>query len=97
VPAYSIAEVTVIDPAELQKYSDLAAPAIEAQGGKFLFAGVPDAAEGEWPEGRVIAVFEFPTIEHLRAWYASAEYAQAREVGKLAFERNLLFVDSPAW
>jgi uncharacterized protein (DUF1330 family) len=93
VPAYSIAEVTVVDAAELQKYSDLAAPAIAAQGGTFLFAGVPEAVEGEWPAGRLIAVFEFPTMQQLRAWYASEEYAAAREVGGRAFERNLLFLD----
>ena len=95
--AYSIAEVTVIDAEGLQKYSDLAGPAIAAQGGKFLFAGVPEAVEGAWPDGRLIAVFEFPTMEQLRAWYASPEYAAAKEVGQHAFERNLLFLDAPAW
>lgn len=92
--AYSIAEVDTADWSGLQRYSDLAAPIIAAHDGRFLFAGTPQLAEGEWPEGRLIAVFEFPTMEQLRAWYDSPDYAEARTVGEAAFKRNLVFLDT---
>ena len=32
-------------------------------------------------------------MEHLQAWYASADYAEARAVRQTALDRRLLFVD----
>jgi len=36
---------------------------------------------------------EFPSMERLRAWYASADYAEALAARQAALDRRLLFVD----
>ena len=94
--AFSIAHVEIRDGDAMARYSEIAGRVIVAHGGRFLFAGVPEVAEGQWPSGRVIAVFEFPSMAELRSWYDSPEYAEARRIGETAFQRELLFVDASA-
>jgi uncharacterized protein (DUF1330 family) len=48
--------------------------------------------EGGTPPKNVIVV-EFPTMERLREWYASPEYAKALNVRHTAFARRLIFVE----
>jgi uncharacterized protein (DUF1330 family) len=48
--------------------------------------------EGERSEGRMVIV-EFPSMERLRKWYASPEYAQALRFRGAALERRLMFVE----
>jgi len=38
-------------------------------------------------------VVEFPTMQQLRRWYSSEDYAEALAVRKTALTRRLLFVD----
>ena len=40
-----------------------------------------------------LVIVEFPTMERLQAWYASADYATALAVRQTALDRRLLFVD----
>ncbi len=40
-----------------------------------------------------MVIVEFPDMERLQSWYASAEYAEALAVRKSALTRRLLFVD----
>jgi uncharacterized protein (DUF1330 family) len=52
---------------------------IEAHGGDFIIATSNfRVVEGEWRPGLFI-VIKFPTMEHLSAWYDSAEYRPVRE------------------
>jgi len=77
-----------------QRYRELASASISRHGGRYLVRGAdPQVAEGDWPAGRRVVVVEFPTMEHLQAWYASADYAEARAVRQTALDRRLLFVD----
>ena len=91
--AYSISEVSVRDPELMERYRQLATPAIERYGGRYLARGVPSAAEGEWPAGTRMIIIEFPSMERLREWYDSPEYAEARAVRADALDRRLLFID----
>jgi uncharacterized protein (DUF1330 family) len=54
--------------------------------------GTPEIAEGGPPPKNMIVV-EFPSIEKLREWYASPEYAEALKVRRTALQRRLLFVE----
>lgn len=94
MPAYSITEVETLDEDGRRRYADLATAAVEQYGGRYLvLAAEPSVAEGEWPpEGRVV-VIEWPTMDQLRAWYDSPEYALARDVAQTALRRRLLFVE----
>ncbi|MDB5607249.1 MAG: hypothetical protein JWP25_4149 [Bradyrhizobium sp.] len=47
--------------------------------------------EGAPPKGIVIG--EFPTIERLREWYASPEYAPARKLAPKAMDRRMLYLE----
>jgi len=58
----------------------------EAAGG-----GAAEAVEGGPPPKNII-VAEFPSMERLREWYASPEYAEALKHRRTALDRRLIFV-----
>ena len=92
--AYVISEVEMLDETQGRRYRELAAGSIARHGGRYLVRGaVPVVAEGDWPANRRIVIVEFPSMERLRAWYASADYAEALAVRQTALDRRLLFVD----
>ncbi|NOJ49134.1 DUF1330 domain-containing protein [Bradyrhizobium archetypum] len=92
--AYVISEVDdVRDPAGFEVYRSLAAKAIAHYGGRYLIrGGAADLIEGG-PPPKTIIVVEFPTMQRLREWYASPEYAEALKMRQTAFDRRLIFVE----
>jgi uncharacterized protein (DUF1330 family) len=46
---------------------------------------------GRRPKNIIVA--EFPSMERLREWYASPEYAEAIEVRRTVLDRRLIFVE----
>jgi uncharacterized protein (DUF1330 family) len=91
--AFVISEVQMVDPEAANRYIALAEKSIARHGGQYVArAAVPDVPEGEWDEGRRVVIVEFPSMETLRAWYASDDYAEALAIGKTALDRRLLFV-----
>ena len=92
--AYVISEVSARDPELLERYRDLAARSIHRHGGRYLVRGArPVAAEGRWPADERVVIVEFPSMQQLRTWYHSPEYAPALAIRPDALERRLLFVD----
>jgi len=92
--AYVISEVEMLDETQGRRYRELAAGSIARHGGRYLVRGAaPVLAEGNWPASARIVIVEFPSMERLRAWYASADYAEALAVRQTALDRRLLFVD----
>src|SRR5882762_8944540 len=92
--AYSITDVEVLDAEGFKRYRELAAAAVSQYGGRFLVRGAePVVAEGEWPSGQRVNVIEFASMERLRTWYNSPEYAPTRDIARNALRRRLLFVD----
>jgi len=66
---------------------------IAQYGGRYLVrGGTASTAEGGPPPKNIIVV-EFPSMERLREWYASPEYAQALKVRQTALDRRLIFVE----
>jgi uncharacterized protein (DUF1330 family) len=91
--AYVISEVDVRDSAGFETYRTIAAKAIAQYGGRYLVrGGAASIAEGGPPPKNIIVV-EFPSMEQLREWYASPEYAQALKVRQTALDRRLIFVE----
>jgi uncharacterized protein (DUF1330 family) len=91
--AYLISDLTVRNTEAFQIYRTRAAEAIAKYGGRYLARGGEiQTLEGLWNPRNIIIV-EFPSMEQVRAWYASPEYASALEVHDIALERNLIFVD----
>jgi uncharacterized protein (DUF1330 family) len=99
MPAYVISEIDhVRDPAAFEAYRAIAAETIAAYGGRYLIrGGAASLVEGD-PPPHIIIVVEFPAMERLRQWYASAEYAEAQKLQRAGFDRRLIFVEgvSPA-
>ena len=92
--AYVISEVEMLDETQGRRYRELAASSIARHGGRYLVRGAPPVvAEGDWPANCQVVIVEFPSMERLRAWYASADYAEALAVRQTALDRRLLFVD----
>jgi uncharacterized protein (DUF1330 family) len=91
--AYVISEVDVKDAAGFETYRAIAARAIAHYGGRYLVrGGAASIAEGGPPPNNIIVV-EFPSMDRLREWYASPEYAEALKVRATALDRRLIFVE----
>jgi uncharacterized protein (DUF1330 family) len=71
---YLISEIDWHDNQKATEYREKFGPALEKYGGKTLCAGPPTILEGDWNPPRVV-VLEFPSMDSLRAWYSSPEYA----------------------
>ena len=92
--AYVISEVEMLDETQGRRYRELAAGSIARHGGRYLVRGAaPVVAEGNWPASTRLVIVEFPSMERLQAWYASADYAEALALRQTALDRRLLFVD----
>ena len=91
--AYAISEVEILDPDQTRRYQELAAASIAHYGGRYLVRGArPQVPEGDWPIEERVVLVEFPSMERLREWYASPEYAEALQIRQTALARRLLFV-----
>jgi uncharacterized protein (DUF1330 family) len=91
--AYVISELEVRDDVAIETYRSIAAKSIAQYGGRYLVRnGAAGVAEGG-PPVKSIVVVEFPSMERLREWYASPEYAEALKVRQTALDRRLIFVE----
>jgi uncharacterized protein (DUF1330 family) len=91
--AYVISDVTARDADALETYKSRAAASIAQYGGRYLVReGAVEALEGAWSP-QAIVVVEFPDSARARAWYASAEYADALAVRDIALDRDLILVE----
>ncbi|HEX7790192.1 MAG TPA: DUF1330 domain-containing protein, partial [Afipia sp.] len=90
--AYLISEVDVHNAADFESYRNIAAKAIALYGGRYLVRGGAAAAVEGGPPPKNIIVAEFPSMERLREWYASPEYAEALKFRQTALDRRLIFV-----
>ncbi len=76
--AYVLCDIDVTDPDAYEAYKALAAPAVVANGGRYVVRGGPaELLEGEGLLNRVV-VLEFPDAASARAWYDSPAYREAR-------------------
>jgi uncharacterized protein (DUF1330 family) len=91
--AYVISELEVRDPAGIETYRTIAAKSIAQYGGRYLVRGGAANAEEGGPPPKNIIVVEFPSMEKLREWYASPQYAEALKVRRTALDRRLIFVE----
>lgn len=89
---YLIAEIEITDPAGFERYRPLAAASIERHGGRYLVrGGTAEAREGAAP-GRLV-VLEFPSLEHARKFYESADYQAALTLRLASSRGRVLLVE----
>ncbi len=88
-----ISEVQIVDAEAAKRYMALAEVSIGRHGGRYVArAALPEVPEGDWDEGRRVVIVEFPTMEKLKEWHTSVDYAEALAISTTALDRRLLFV-----
>ncbi|TQM25448.1 DUF1330 domain-containing protein [Nocardia bhagyanarayanae] len=76
------------------EYRAVAQASIDRYGGRYLVRGAsPVAVEGDWPDGRVLTVIEFPDRACLERWRGSAEYGQAAAIRKISIDARMVIAD----
>lgn len=90
--AYVIVRSAVADAQRYKKYVEAATAATAKFGGKYLARGGETAALEGPPEGRRIAILEFPNMDTAKAWYHSPEYQAAKALRQGAAEAEFLAV-----
>jgi len=91
--AYVIGEIEVTDPASYEDYRKQVLATIQKYGGKFLArGGSVEALEGGWAPKRLV-LLEFPSIDQLRTWYRSPEYAPLIKLRQKASKGRLVAVE----
>jgi uncharacterized protein (DUF1330 family) len=92
--AFVIVDMDVTDPDQYAHYRDLAGPAVEAAGGRYLArGGTTEVLEGDRVPNRIV-ILEFPDLAAARAWYDSPAYVEARAVRDGAATGSFIAVEA---
>jgi uncharacterized protein (DUF1330 family) len=91
--AYVIVDMDVTDPEKYEGYRALAAPAVEAAGGRYIVrGGATEVLEGDRVPHRIV-VLEFADLDAARAWYDSPLYVEARAAREGAATGSFIAVE----
>jgi uncharacterized protein (DUF1330 family) len=91
--AYVVVQVDVKDPVRYEDYKKLVPPSLAKYGGRFVVrGGQVHPMEGTWAPRRFVLV-EFPSVEQAKAWWASADYAEAKALRQATAESQLIIVE----
>jgi uncharacterized protein (DUF1330 family) len=78
--AYFIVQATISDESQYQKYREAVVPLINNHGGRLVIrAGKSDLLEGS-SDARRLVVFEFPSMDAIRAFWNSPEYVPVKKL-----------------
>ena len=92
-PGYLIGDIEVTDPDTYAKYAAGVPATVALYGGTYLIRGTAgEVAEGTWTPKRLV-VLEFESMERLKAWYDSPEYADLKKLRQSASKGNLIFAE----
>lgn len=90
---YIFVQVDVKDPARYEVYKQMVQPTLDAYGGRFLIrGGTVENLEGDWHPTRLVAL-EFDTVERAKAWWSSAEYAEAKALRQATTHTRMIVVE----
>jgi len=94
MPAYLIMDIDWHDPDRATEYRKLLGPTLEKHGGRTLVANEPHTLEGDWSPRRVV-IIEFPSLDALRDWYGSDDYAPLIRIRKEGAKSSMIAVERP--
>ena len=90
--AYVVVEIEVLDPERYETYKQLAPPSIAQYGGRYVARGGQlETLEGTWSPKRLV-ILEFPSVDQAKAWWNSAEYAQAKALRQAVARTQMIVV-----
>jgi uncharacterized protein (DUF1330 family) len=93
VPAFVIANITIVDPVRYEDYRRMVPATLVPFGGRFVVrGGQTEVLEGEWRPARLV-LLEFPSVERARAWWNSPEYAEARALRQATSTGTLIILE----
>jgi uncharacterized protein (DUF1330 family) len=93
MPAFVIADITILDPALFDEYRKAVPATIAAFGGRYLTrGGVTETVEGDWRPSR-LTMLQFDSMERARTWYASPEYQRILPLRTGSADTRLLFAE----
>lgn len=91
--AYVVLDIDVHDPVRYEEYKQLAAPAVDLYGGKYIVrGGTIETLEGDWSPTRVV-ILQFENSEQAKQWLNSEEYRQARAIRHQTATSQVIVVD----
>lgn len=91
--AYVVVDIEVQDTEQYETYKRLAPPSIAQYGGRYIArGGQVGTLEGDWSPRRLV-ILEFPTLEQAKAWWGSAEYAEAKALRQTSARTQMIVVE----
>jgi uncharacterized protein (DUF1330 family) len=83
----------VKDPVRYEDYKRLVPASLAKYGGRFVVrGGRMETLEGTWSPKRFVMV-EFPDVERAKAWWASADYAEAKALRQATSHTEMIVVE----
>ncbi|MEM7779434.1 MAG: DUF1330 domain-containing protein [Pseudomonadota bacterium] len=97
MPAYMIVTAAIHDrEAFIQGYGAAAAELITQFGGEYLLRGPgAELLEGDFGEGASMVISKWPDREAAKAFWNSAEYAEAKKLREGLADVQVLLIDGP--
>lgn len=90
---YVIVEIDVKNSEEYEEYKRLAAPTVEAAGGRYLVrGGKTEVLEGDWQPKRIV-VLQFDSVEQAKAWWHSEVYAPIKAIRHRTTNSRMIVVE----
>ena len=93
MPAYFIVQSTITDEGQYQKYRDAVIPMMMKHGAKIIVRGAKvEALEGHHDARRMV-IFEFPSMDAIRAFWNSPEYIPVKKIREGAAKLDVWVVE----
>lgn len=93
MPGYVIVEIDVTDPEGYEEYRRLAAPTVEACGGRYLVrGGRTETLEGDWQPKRIV-VLQFDSVEQAKEWWHSEVYGPIKAIRHRTAHTRMIVVE----
>ena len=90
--AYVVVEIEVLDLERYETYKQLAPSSIAQYGGRYIARGGDvTTLEGAWSPKRLV-ILEFPSVDQAKAWWNSAEYAEAKALRQAVARTQMIVV-----
>jgi uncharacterized protein (DUF1330 family) len=93
MPGYVIVEIDVTDPEGYEEYRRLAAPTVEAYGGRYLVrGGKTETLEGDWQPKRIV-VLQFDSVAQAKEWWHSEVYGPIKGIRHRTAHTRMIVVE----